>query len=183
MDAKSKSAGTDGAAGKASPPKRFYKDVAVKDEDGGGASLRLDGRCVRTPGKALLALPSRALAEAIAEEWRAQGERIDPSTMPLTRLANSAIDGVKGREQAVVGDIVNYAGSDLLCYRAEAPKGLVAAQSAHWDDVLAFARDAAQGAARPRPRRGACGAAAKPRWRTSGGRSRASMRSRSPRCM
>ncbi len=141
MAAKSKGAGTDGAAGKASLPKRFYKDVVVQDEEGGGASLRLDGRCVRTPGKALLALPSRALAEAIAEEWRAQGERIDPSTMPLTRLANSAIDGVKGREQAVVGDIVNYAGSDLLCYRAAAPEGLVATQSAHWDDVLAFARD------------------------------------------
>jgi chaperone required for assembly of F1-ATPase len=141
MEDKSKSAGTSGSAGKAALPKSFYKEVAIKDEDGGAASLRLDGKAVRTPGKALLVLPSRALAEAIAEEWRAQGMRIDPSTMPLTRLANSAIDGVKGREQAVVGDIVNYAGSDLLCYRAKAPKGLVEAQSAGWDDVLAFARE------------------------------------------
>ena len=122
-------------------PKRFYKKVALKDEDGGGASLLLDGKAVRTPGKALLLLRTRALAEAIAAEWRGQGERIDPSTMPLTRLANSAIDGVEGREAAVVGDIINNAGSDLICYRAEAPKALAKAQSAKWDKVLAFARE------------------------------------------
>ena len=108
-----------GSARKASLPKRFYKKVALKDEDGGGASLLLDGKAVRTPGKALLLLRTCALAEAIAAEWRGQGERIDPSTMPLTRLANSAIDGVEGREAAVVGDIINNAGSDLICYRAE----------------------------------------------------------------
>jgi chaperone required for assembly of F1-ATPase len=95
---------------------------------------------VRTPGKALLALPTRGLAEAVAEEWRAQGERIDPLTMPLTKLANSAIDGVKGREQAVIDDIVKYAGSDLLCYRAEGPAALVASQSKHWNTVIAWAK-------------------------------------------
>jgi chaperone required for assembly of F1-ATPase len=122
-------------------PKRFYRTVAAEDT-GRGAALTLDGKTVRTPGKAPLVLPSRALAEAVAEEWRAQGERIDPSTMPLTRLANSAIDGVAGREQAVVDDILAFAGSDLLCYRAEGPRGLAEAQGRHWDPVLAWAREA-----------------------------------------
>jgi len=135
-----KIAGTKGAARNTSLPKCFYKEVALKDEGGGGASLLLDGKPVRTPGKAPLTLPSRALAEAVASEWRAQGERIDPSTMPLTRLANSAIDGVAGREQAVIDDIARHAASDLLCYRAEGPKALVEAQSAHWDKVLDWAR-------------------------------------------
>jgi chaperone required for assembly of F1-ATPase len=121
-------------------PRRFYKEVAVKDEEGGG-SLLLDGKPVRTPGKASLKLPARALAKAVASEWRSQGERIDPLTMPLTRLANSAIDGVRGREQAVIDDIVRHAAFDLLCYRAEGPKALVEAQASHWDEVLAFARD------------------------------------------
>jgi len=121
-------------------PKRFYKDVAVRDEGNGAASLLLDGKPVRTPGKAALTLPTHALAEAVAEEWLAQGERIDPSTMPLTKLANSAIDGVRGREQAVIDDIAKYAGSDLLCYRAEGPKALVASQTMHWDPVLAWAK-------------------------------------------
>jgi chaperone required for assembly of F1-ATPase len=136
---------TEAASGQGVPevalPKRFYKEVAVRDEAGGGASLLLDGKPVRTPGKASLTLPVRALAEAVAAEWRAQGERIDPSTMPLTRLANSAIDGVAGREKAVIDDIARHAASDLLCYRAEGPKALIEAQEAHWDPVLAFARD------------------------------------------
>jgi chaperone required for assembly of F1-ATPase len=122
-------------------PKRFYKTVAAEESDR-GAALTLDGKPVRTPGKAALALPSRALAEAVAQEWRAQGERIDPSAMPLTRLANSAIDGVTGREQAVIDDILAFAGSDLLCYRAEGPHGLTEAQAKYWDPVLAWAREA-----------------------------------------
>jgi chaperone required for assembly of F1-ATPase len=125
--------------GKASLPKRFYKIVAVKDE-GAGASLQLDGKPVRTPGKAPLALPTKALAEALGQEWRDQGERIDPGTMPLTRLANSAIDGVTGREEAVIDDIMAHAGSDLLCYRAAGPRGLTEAQTTHWDPVLAWAK-------------------------------------------
>jgi chaperone required for assembly of F1-ATPase len=133
--------GAKGAALKAALPKRFYKDVTVKDEEGGWGSLLLDGKPMRTPGKAAFTLPVRALAEAVASEWRAQGEHIDPSTMPLTRLANSAIDGVAGREQAVIDDIARHAASDLLCYRAEGPNALVEAQSAHWDPVLAFGRD------------------------------------------
>ena len=122
-------------------PKRFHQRVDVADRAGGFALL-LDDKPVRTPGKKQLLLPSRGLAEAVAEEWRAQKERIDPAAMPLTKLANSAIDGVKGREDDVIGDIVNYAGSDLLCYRAEGPRGLVEAQRAHWDPVLAWAKSA-----------------------------------------
>lgn len=124
---------------KTSLPKRFYKNVVVAEE-GDGFGLTLDGKPVRTPGKAPFALPSRALAEAVAEEWRAQGERIDPGSMPLTRLANSAIDGVVGREEAVIDDILAFAGSDLLCYRAEGPPGLSEAQTKHWDPVLAWSK-------------------------------------------
>jgi chaperone required for assembly of F1-ATPase len=122
--------------------KRFYQHVTTHTEGGEGAALLLDGKPVRTPGKAALRLPTQALAEAVAEEWRAQGERIDPLTMPLTRLANSAIDGVAGREHAVIDDIVAHAGSDLVCYRAGGPNGLVKAQQMHWDPVLAWARSA-----------------------------------------
>jgi chaperone required for assembly of F1-ATPase len=120
-------------------PKRFYKEVSV-EPDGGGFALRLDGKPVRTPAKAMLVLPNAALAEAVADEWRAQGERIDPDTMPLTKLANSVIDGVMGREAAVVGDMLGYAAADLICYRAGGPEGLTAAQTRQWDPVLAFAR-------------------------------------------
>lgn len=129
----------EGLKEKPSHPKRFYDQVAIKDE-GEGVGVMLDGKPVRTPGKAPFLLPNAALAEAVAAEWRGQGERIDPQTMPLTRLANSVIDGVKGREDAVIGDILNYAGSDLLCYRAEGPKGLVALQTKHWDPILAWAK-------------------------------------------
>jgi len=120
-------------------PKRFYNDVTIKDE-GGGVGVLLDGRPVRTPGKAPFVAPNKALAEAIGEEWRGQGARVDPATMPLTRLANSVIDGVKGHEEAVIGDILNHAGSDLICYRAEGPKGLVTLQTKHWDPIVAWAK-------------------------------------------
>jgi chaperone required for assembly of F1-ATPase len=122
-----------------SRPKRFYKEVATAPE-GDRVTVLLDGKPIRTPAKAKLAVPSQKLAEAIAEEWRAQGEHIDPSTMPLTKLANSAIDGVKGREAAVLDDLVAFAGSDLLCYRAEGPEGLIAKQTELWDPVLAWAK-------------------------------------------
>jgi chaperone required for assembly of F1-ATPase len=123
-------------------PKRFYQEVAVEEERGGAASLLLDGKKVRTRGKAPLVLPTGRLAEAVAEEWRAQGELIDPTTMPLTKLANSAIDSVAGREQAVIGDILAFAGADPLCYRAQEPRGLVEAQRKRWDPVLAWAKEA-----------------------------------------
>jgi chaperone required for assembly of F1-ATPase len=130
-----------GAPQKRSLPKRFYKDVSVADEDGGAAIL-LDGKPVRTPGKAALAVPGRALADAVAEEWRAQEQHIDPATMPLTKLANSAIDGVAGQVDSVIDDVVAHARSDLLCYRAGGPEKLLAAQARHWDPVIAWAKEA-----------------------------------------
>jgi chaperone required for assembly of F1-ATPase len=111
-----------------------------RDDDGFG--ILLDGKTVRTPAKVLLAVPTSALAEAIAAEWEAQREHIDPATMPLTRLVNSGLDGVRGREAAVRGDIAKYAASDLLCYRASQPRPLVLRQAELWDPVLAWGREA-----------------------------------------
>jgi chaperone required for assembly of F1-ATPase len=122
-------------------PKRFYKDVAVKDE-GSRVAFLFDGKPGRTPGKAPLSVPTMALAEAIAAEWRAQGERIDPRTMPLTKLANSAIDGIEGRAEAVIDDIMAHARADLLCYRASGPQELLVEQARHWDPVVAWAKEA-----------------------------------------
>jgi chaperone required for assembly of F1-ATPase len=119
-------------------PRRFYASAAVAPS-GDGYAVRLDGRPVRTPKKHLLALPTAPLAEAIAAEWNAQGERVDPDTMPLTKLANTALDGVVPHRAAVAADIVAYAGSDLLCYRAAAPEPLARRQRAAWDPVLAWA--------------------------------------------
>ncbi len=120
-------------------PKRFYKAVTVEPRDGGFRVL-LDGRGIKTPRKRDLILPVRELADAVAAEWEAQGELIDPATMPLTKLANSAIDAVAERMEEVAEDIVAFSGSDLLCYRAEAPDGLVRRQSAAWDPVVAWAK-------------------------------------------
>jgi chaperone required for assembly of F1-ATPase len=121
--------------------KRFYERAEVAEGDGGFA-IRLDGRPVRTPARGTLAAPSRALAQAIAAEWDAQREAIDPATMPLTRLANSIIDGVVAARGAVRAEIEKYLASDLVFYRAAAPEGLVARQSQAWDPLLAWARDA-----------------------------------------
>jgi len=111
---------------------------------GGGESrpqyrVLLDGKPMRTPAKAVFAVPSRALAEAIAAEWEAQGERIDPASMPLTRIANSAIDGVSGHEVQVRADMAKYAASDLVCYRADGPAELAQRQAEVWDGVVAWA--------------------------------------------
>jgi chaperone required for assembly of F1-ATPase len=121
-------------------PKRFYKAVSIAAEANGFA-ITLDLRRLKTPAQAEMVLPTQAAAEALAAEWRAQGENIDPRTMPLTRLVNSALDGVAHDLDNALADIVRYAGSDLVCYRAAEPEGLVAAQSEAWDPVLAFARD------------------------------------------
>lgn len=130
-----------GLSQKPALPKRFYKRAeAIAVE--GGFSIALDGRHARTPAKYPLVLPTKDLGDAVAAEWEAQGETIDPATMPLTRIANVAIDGVAREREAVAAEIVKYAGSDLVCYRAENPERLVAKQSAHWDPVLGFARDA-----------------------------------------
>lgn len=120
-------------------PKRFYKAVAVEPRDG-GFGIALDGRPIRTPAKRALVVPIAPLAEAIAAEWEAQGAHIDPATMPLTRLVNTALDGVTAERTRVLDDIVAFAGSDLLCYRAEAPLALVRRQQEAWDPVLAWAQ-------------------------------------------
>jgi chaperone required for assembly of F1-ATPase len=123
----------------AEPMKRFYKDVSVAPE-GPGFALRLDERGVKTPARAGLVVPNKALAEAMAAEWSAQGDEIDPRTMPLTGLANAAIDQVAPDAQAFAARLAEYAESDLLCYRAESPDKLVARQAELWDPVLAWAR-------------------------------------------
>jgi len=117
--------------------KRFYERASA----GGDNAILLDGRPVRTPGGNALAAPTRALADAIAAEWDAQVERIDPATMPLTRLSNTIIDSVAANAEAVTAEVAKYLGSDMLCYRAGTPEGLVAMQTRHWDPILVWARD------------------------------------------
>jgi chaperone required for assembly of F1-ATPase len=119
-------------------PRRFYETAGVEPA-GDGFRVVLDGRPVRTPARADLAFRDRAIAEAIAAEWAAQGERIDPATMPLTRLVNVAIDGVGPALEQVKDEIAAYAGSDLLSYRADGPGRLVARQTALWDPLVAHA--------------------------------------------
>jgi len=119
--------------------KRFYKEVAI-DGETGTRTILLDGRPVRTPARAPLAVASDALAEAVAAEWRAQDDRIDPRTMPMTGLANAAIDRVAPDPLAFARPLVAYAETDLLCYRADRPAELVARQAAAWDPPLAWAR-------------------------------------------
>jgi chaperone required for assembly of F1-ATPase len=120
-------------------PKRFYKAADV-EERGGQYHVVLDGRPIRTPKKNTVAVPTRALGVAVAAEWKAQTEQIDPASMPLTRYANTILDGIVGREAETRADIAKYAGTDLLCYRAESPQELVDAQAARWDPLLAWAR-------------------------------------------
>lgn len=121
--------------------KRFYTDVSTAREgDGAGLSIRLDARPVRTPARALLVVPAADLAEAIVAEWQAQGDRIDPRTMPMTGLANAAIDRVAPDPARFIATLAPYAETDLLCYRAEDPPELVAQEAAAWDPLLAWAR-------------------------------------------
>jgi len=103
--------------------------------------VRLDGQPVRTPARRLLAAPTLALAQAIAAEWQAQREVIDPAKMPLTRLANAIIDGVVDAPGPVAAEIEKYLASDLLFYRANSPRQLHERQAQHWDPILAWARD------------------------------------------
>jgi chaperone required for assembly of F1-ATPase len=120
-------------------PRRFYKE-ATAEAGQGSFLLLLDGKTAKTPARHPLALPSRSLADAVAAEWAAQGEFIDPAQMPLTRLANVAIDRLAREADAVADEIVKYAASDLICYRAAEPEGLDAAQRAAWDPVIEWAR-------------------------------------------
>lgn len=119
--------------------KRFYKDVSVAEAEDGFRVL-LDGRAVKTPARNVLALPTRALAEAIAQEWRGQGDEIAPAAMPFLRLANTVIDGVVPNRAGVIDAILRFGENDLLCYRADQPAELAARQREGWDPVLDWAR-------------------------------------------
>ena len=121
--------------------KRFYANADVAEDDSGFA-IMLDGKPIRTPSGKKVAAPSREIAEAIAAEWNAQAEMIDPLTMPLTRFGNSVVEGVADKIDAVADDIAKYLGSDLLFYRAGHPEALVAREAAHWDPILFWAADA-----------------------------------------
>lgn len=116
-------------------PRRFYTDVSVAEE-GGVFNILLDGKHVRTPARNNLAVPSAALAEHVRAEWQAQAEVINPATMPVTKVVNTAIDGIAPDRQAVIDDIVRFAGNDLLCYRADGPVELVTRQKNGWDPLL-----------------------------------------------
>ncbi len=123
------------------PIKRFYTKAEAREGDG-LYGLTLDGRPARTPGKRPLAARRRILMLKVAEEWGRQGETVDPSDMPLTRLVNSAVDGVAETMEETRAEIVRYAGSDLLCYRAEAPESLAERQRAAFEPVLDWAAEA-----------------------------------------
>lgn len=125
----------------ATPARRFYKTVAVTGTEA-PFSVALDDRPLRTPLKRALDLPTKALAEAIAGEWDAQSEKIDPQSMPLTKLANTALDRVASDRDRIIGEIVDFVGSDLVCYRAEKPQGLVERQAKSWQPMLDWARAA-----------------------------------------
>ena len=114
--------------------KRFYKNVTV-DETAEGFRFLLDGKPVRTPARQPLLLPTHALAEAVAQEWRAQADEMQPAAMPLTRLVNTVLDGVRATREQVIATILRFGENDLLSYRAEAPVELVARQR-RWNDYL-----------------------------------------------
>ncbi|UWQ33215.1 ATPase [Leisingera sp. M527] len=121
--------------------KRFWKDVSVVQTENGFA-VELDGRRVKTPAKAPLAVPTRAMGDAIAAEWDAQTESVDPGTMPCTRSANAAIDKVTHQHSEVAAMLAEYGDSDLLCYRADAPVELTLRQAQEWDPALDWAAGA-----------------------------------------
>lgn len=118
-------------------PKRFYEQVTVTDE--APFRVRLDDRILKTPAGSLQEVPTKALAEAMAQEWRCQGDKLDLSSMVMTRAVNTALDRIEHRRNDVLDELARYAGSDLLCYRADAPRELVARQEASWDPWLEWA--------------------------------------------
>ena len=119
--------------------KRFWKEARAVEADGGWG-IQLDGRPVKTPMREPLAVPVRALADAIATEWNGVEETIDPRAMPMTGLANAAIDRVAPDRAAFAAGLAKYAEADLACYRADTPVGLVERQAREWDELLAWAR-------------------------------------------
>jgi chaperone required for assembly of F1-ATPase len=121
-------------------PKRFWTTATAVARDG-GHGIVLDGRMVRTPDRRELLVPTLALTSAIVDEWNAQGEVLAPSSMPMTRMANTAIDRVADRHAEVAAYVAGYGATDLLCYRAEGPGQLAARQAAAWDPLLDWAAE------------------------------------------
>lgn len=119
--------------------KRFWTDATVEAAAEGGFAILLDGRSVRTPAKSTLVVPTEALGQQIAAEWAAQREEIDPLSMPFTRSANAAIDKVRVQHAEVADMLAAYGDTDLLCYRADGPEGLIARQAKIWDPFLDWA--------------------------------------------
>lgn len=117
-------------------PRKFYKDVQVSDAN----AILLDGKPIKTPMKNALVMPTHKLALAVAKEWTAQSKVIDPETMPLTKLANTALDRATVERHSVLDEIIAYAGSDLVCYHADRPPDLVKLQKLHWQPVLDWAQ-------------------------------------------
>lgn len=120
--------------------KRFY-ETAVLSQTDNGFSILLDGRSIKTPGRNKVVIPQRRVAEAAVGEWRAQNAEIDPISMPVTRLINSAIDGVEDKKTETLEDIINYVDSDLVCYRADSPEELVIRQNNKWNPVVNWAKE------------------------------------------
>lgn len=120
-------------------PRRFYETVSVAPAETGGFAVLLDGRSVKTPAKTALVLPTRALADLVAAEWTAQGERIDAPAMPVTRLCFVALDHMAAAREETAAEVTKYASTDLVCFRAPEPPELVAAQAASWDPLLQWA--------------------------------------------
>lgn len=123
-----------------SAPRRFYKSVTVQQGEGGWHVL-LDGKLLRSPAKLDFALPTRALAEAIAAEWDAQADKVDPHSMPMMQLAATAVDRIAADPARVIAETAGYGGSDLVCYRAEAPIELARRQEEAWQPLIGWAAE------------------------------------------
>ena len=115
--------------------KRFYKKVAVNEKNG-DFTVGLDGKEIRTPEKGICIMPTRIMADAVAKEWDGQLEEINPAAMPITKLVNTAIDRVGIRREALIDELIGFAGSDQVCYRADHPEELVLLQKEIWDPLL-----------------------------------------------
>ena len=120
--------------------KRFWKEASVIAQDG-GFGVALDGKLLKTPAKGTLACPNRAMADAIAAEWDAAKETVEPASMPMTRYANTALDRVASNFEDIAEQVAAYGGSDLLCYRAAHPDELIARQAEAWDPLLSWANE------------------------------------------
>jgi len=123
-----------------SAPRRFYKSAGIAPVEGGWG-IQLDGKPLRTPAKRPLILPTEALAAAIAGEWQAQGEKVNPSSMPLMQFAATAIDRLADNRNGLIEEIAGYGRSDLICYRADEPSSLVQRQEERWQPLIAWAAE------------------------------------------